>query len=348
MNELLLQDKYLINFLCERNDGLGYKEVKANTVSSDKLMIEEDLKSFIRDTDENRKAWRKLLPKFGHDEDKLMAAFMDFLLQRMKDGTNMAIFINANKSVTFEGERVHLFYPSGSEVHGDRLFQQNIFSVVQEMPYTFQHNDRKLFSFRPDVTFFINGLYIGYTELKSNYNNQSAWQNGRRKVLTNYEGAVREYLKIAKDNDANESIKKDFLKIFHKAIHLTTTDVTDTYVIRTIYKHFDAIRNPPASPAEQYPAVAEKEFKNYPLRKPGSHYPGKTERFEEVCRALYGKKMIEKEILYYNFIERELKKDSKGDKVYHEKTGKLIAPRPKQKFGADLDTVRQLHHAGSH
>ena len=41
--------------------------------------------------------------------------------------------------------------------------------------------------------------------------------------LTNYEGAVREYLKIAKDNDANESIKKDFLKIFHKAIHLTTT-----------------------------------------------------------------------------------------------------------------------------
>jgi type I restriction enzyme R subunit len=31
MNELYLQDKYLVNFLCERQDGLQYKEAKANT-----------------------------------------------------------------------------------------------------------------------------------------------------------------------------------------------------------------------------------------------------------------------------------------------------------------------------
>jgi type I restriction enzyme R subunit len=33
MNELDLQDKYLINFLCTQPDGLLYKEVKENTVS---------------------------------------------------------------------------------------------------------------------------------------------------------------------------------------------------------------------------------------------------------------------------------------------------------------------------
>jgi type I restriction enzyme, R subunit len=43
MNELDLQGGYLLNFLCSRTDGLGYKEVTANTVSSD-FVIEEDLR----------------------------------------------------------------------------------------------------------------------------------------------------------------------------------------------------------------------------------------------------------------------------------------------------------------
>ena len=46
--------------------------------------------------------------------------------------------------------------------------------------------------------------------------------------------------------------------------------------------------------------------------------------------------MIEREILYYNFIERELVKSEKGkQKTYKHNDGRLIAPRPKQKFGAD-------------
>ena len=46
--------------------------------------------------------------------------------------------------------------------------------------------------------------------------------------------------------------------------------------------------------------------------------------------------MIEKEILYYNFIERELiKKEGSKVKEYKHNDGRLISPRPKQKFGAD-------------
>lgn len=336
MNELLLQDKYLIHFLTKRTDGLGYQEVKPNTVSTGTLLIEDDLKTFLKETELNKPAWKKLLPQFGHSEEKLMAAFITFILERMKDGTNMAIFINSNKTITFKGIQFHLFYPSGSEIYGNRLFEQNIFSVVQEMPYTFKYQKKKKYSFRPDITFFLNGIYIGYTELKSNYNNQNAWKNGRKKVMTNYEVAVDRYLEIAADNDKNESIKKDFLKIFRKAIHITTTDIEDTFVIRNIINHFDAIRNPSNVVGERYQDVVEKDFKPYPLRKPKGQYGSKTEQFEEVFRALYSKEMIEKEILYYNFIERELKKDKKmGKKVYHNKTGRLIAPRPKQKFGAD-------------
>ena len=245
MNELDLQDKYLINFFCERADGLQYKEVKANTVSR-QFFIVEDLKHFLSETSLNKDNYRKLLRKFGNEKE-LMEAFMDFLNGRIKSSMNMAIFINSNKSVTFEGVTLYLFYPTGSEFNEDKLFNENIFSVVQELPYTFKYQGKQLYSFRPDLSFFLNGIYLGYSELKSNYNNQNARNNGRKKVAKDYLSAVQEYLIIADGNDISQSVRKDFLKIFEKAIHITSTDINDTYVIRNISNQFEEIKNTVAS-----------------------------------------------------------------------------------------------------
>jgi len=334
MNELDLQDKYLINFLCERQDGLLYKEVKANTVSR-QFFIVEDLKQFLSETSLNKDNYRKLLKKFG-SEKELLDAFMDELNERIKSSKNMAIFINSNKTVTFEGITLYLFYPTGSEFSEDKLFNENIFSVVQELPYTFKYEGKQLYSFRPDLSFFLNGIYLSYSELKSNYNNQNARTNGRKKIAKDYLSAVQEYLVIADDNDISQSIRKDFLKIFEKAIHLTTTDVNDTYLIRNISNLFDEIKNTVTSDShdfEDYDKKFFKDFKTYPLRNPKA---SKTQRFEEVFKALYDKRMIEKEILYYNFIERDLiKKDGNKNKEYKHNDGWLISPRPKQKFGTD-------------
>jgi type I restriction enzyme R subunit len=334
MKELELQDKYLVNFLTERPDGLKYKEVKANTVSA-QFFVVEDLKHFISSTTLNKDNYRKLLRKFS-SEKELLDKLMEFLNQRIKEAMNMAIFINSNKSVTFEGIKLHLFYPSGSETHEDKLFDENIFSIVQELPYTFKLEGKQIFSFRPDLSFFLNGIYLGYSELKSNYNNQNARDNGRKKVAKDYLQAVQAYLEIADGNDVSLTIRKEFLKIFEKAIHITSTDINDTYVIRNISNQFDEIKNTVASDSydfEPYNKKLFKDFKPYPLlNKAGS----KTERFEEVFKALYDKKMIEKEILYYNFIERELvRKENSRGKEYKHNDGKLISPRPKQKFGAD-------------
>ena len=177
---------------------------------------------------------------------------------------------------------------------------------------------------------------MGYNELKSNYNNQNARNNGRKKVAKDYVEAVQKYLQIAGSNDLSQTIRKDFLKIFEKAIHITSTDVSETYIIRNISNQFDEIKNTVISGSydfEDYYKKTFKDFKTYPVvNKKGN----KTERFEEVFRALYDKKMIEKEILYYNFIERELiKKDNSKTKEYKHNDGRLIAPRPKQKFGTD-------------
>lgn len=334
MNELDLQDKYLINFLCEREDGLHYNEAKANTVSSH-FFIVEDLRNFISETTLNKDNYRKLLRKFN-SEKELMNDFMEFLNQRIKESMNMAIFINNNKSVTFKGIKLHLFYPSGSEAYEDKLFHENIFSVVQELPYTYSYEGKQKFAFRPDLTFFLNGVFLGYSELKSNYNDQNARKNGRNKVAKDYLQAVQEYLLIVDKNDVTATIRKNFLKIFEKAIHITATDIQDTYVIRNLSTQFDGIKATVAAGSydfEDYNKRVNKEFKPYPLQNPNG---SKTERFEEVFRVLYDKKMIEREILYYNFIERELvKKENSKSKQYKHNDGRLIAPRPKQKFGAD-------------
>ena len=200
MKELDLQDKYIIHFLCERPDGLQYREAKANTVSKE-FFINEDLKNFISDTTLNKTNYRKLLKKFS-SEKELLAAF----------------------------------------------------------------------------TAFLNGMFLGYNELKSNYNNQNARNNGRKKVAKDYLEAVQEYLQIAGSNDLSQTIRKDFLKIFEKAIHITSTDVSETYIIRNISNQFDEIKNTVNSgnyDFEDYYKKTIKDFKTYPVvNKSGTKMPG--------------------------------------------------------------------------
>lgn len=334
MKELDLQDKYIIHFFTDIKEGLGYKEAKANTVSP-KFFITEDLKYFISETSLNKSNYKKLLKKFD-SEKELMDAFTTFLDDKIKSSMNMAVFINSNKSVTFEGVKIYLFYPSGSVLQEDKSFDENIFTIVQELPYVFKHEGKTRFSFRPDLSFFLNGIYLGYSELKSNWNNQTAGKNGRHKVMKDYLSAVQEYFSIADKNDISQTIRKDFLHIFEKAIHITATDLSDTFVIRNIATFFDDIKATVSKgdyDFSDYEKKMLKDFKPYPLVNPKAD---KLARFEEVFRALYDKKMIEKEILYYNFIERELiKKEGSKTKQYKHNDGRLISPRPKQKFGTD-------------
>jgi len=332
MTELDLQDKYLIHFLTERTDGLNYKEVKANTVSS-KFFVVEDLKNFISETSLNKDNYRKLLRTFNNDEKKLLNEFMNFLNEKIKSSMNMAIFINNNRSLTFKGYKLHLFYPSGSVGSEDKLFDENVFSVVPELPYNYKYEGKIHFSFRPDITFFLNGIFIAYSELKSNWNNQSAKKNGINKVAKDYHKAVSAYLELADNNDLSQTIRKDFLKIFEKAIHITSTDVNETFIIRNISTYFDDVKTYGDYDFDKYQIKVSANFKSYPIKNTKAT---RQKKFEEVFSFLYSKKMIEKEILYYNFIERELIiKEGSKQKEYKHNDGKLISPRPNQKFGTD-------------
>ncbi|OWS72795.1 restriction endonuclease subunit R [Polynucleobacter aenigmaticus] len=335
MNELHLQDKFLIPFF---RDGLGYKEVKANTVTQ-ALVIEEDLQAFIENSSLNRKPYELLLKKYRSDKKALLQDLMTLIAERISSSRNMALFLNANKSITLEGIKLHLFYTSDSVIHDNALFDENLFSVVQELPYKFNYQGAQIFAFRPDIVTFVNGIYLGYSELKSNYTSQTASKNGRGKVIKDYFEAVKVYHQYIDSNEMlsdkeKQALRKDFLKIFENAIHITTTDIGETYVIRTIADYFDEILTTCRDgkfDREEIEKKAHGVFKLYPLLKPDAD---KKDKLKELFSALYGKFMIEKEILYYNFIERDVYVN-KGVKEVKDQAGYLISPRPKQKFGTD-------------
>lgn len=335
MSELHLQNKFLIPFFCQE---LGYQEVKANTITNS-LIIEEDLQTFISTTELNRKPYEILLKKYQNNAKKLLSELIELIQERIASSRNMALFLNANKSVTIKGIKLYLFYTDDSVIHNSNLFEENIFSVVQELPYKYKYQNKQIFSFRPDISFFVNGIYLGYSELKSNFTNQTAKKNGRNKVIKDYFEAVRTYYETFDRNSylsdkEKDRYRKDLLKIFEKAIHITTTDIAETYVIRTIDHFSEEIITTCREgkyDREEYDKRVIQAFKPYPLLNPEAD---KKDKLKELFTAHYSKNALEKEILYYNFIERDVY-ITKGKKELKNELGHLISPRPKQKFGTD-------------
>ena len=333
-NEKALQEEFILPFFTrnESNHGLGYKQVRANTVSSS-LIIESDLVEFLKESRLNAPKYKQLLKKFNGNEEQLVKELLEFLIDKILSSRNMATFLKS-QTFSFKGIELSLFHRSGSSLDGDRDFNENIFSVVEELTYAYKYNGKKIFHFRPDISLFVNGIYLGYNELKSNYTNQTAKKNGKKKIKNDYEKAVRAYCEyIESDIALTESQKKgyrrDLLKVFEKAIWISTTDVNETYIIRDITQFFEKIRKNDS----KYEEEIEKALKAYPLSNSEKEYD-KREKLAEIFEVHFSKKMIEKEILYYNFIEKEVT-EIDGKKVFKSGDGRLISPRPKQKFGVD-------------
>ncbi len=334
MNELKIQHEYVMEFLCRLEDqgGLGYRNV-SNIVVSNDLFIPSIMGEFVKNS--QPETWARLLRKFGNDEQALQTALKDKVKETLLDAQNVAIYINGHKSITFEGEKVWLFYVSGTELKGDEEFKQNIFCAVEESSHTLKVDEVKLYTIRPDIMFFVNGIYIGYMELKSSTKGQTARVNGRQKVAKDYLATLKALTEQEKCDAKAMKHRKEVMAIYEKAIHLTASDCNETYVMRGISQFFDVAHqgftSEPAKTVDELTPFVLEPFKIYPVT-----ISAQTEkqRFEEVMRALYDKKMIEKEILYYNFIEYKYVK-KEGAKERTSNTGRLIAPRPKQKFGCD-------------
>lgn len=340
--ETQIQHREVIPFFVksEHEGGLGYRETSANLVSDD-LFIPSQLQEFISTS--SPMAWKSLISKYHHDEVALINDIKAAILEKMLETSNAATFFNKTQRLTFKGETLQLFYVSGTELNGDQDFEKNIFAVVEEMKHNIVCDGITLQRLRPDVSFFLNGIYLGYMELKSVTNGQRAVDKGRGKVITDYLESVKGLADRQHWNEDALQERRATLFMFEKAIHLTACDINETYVLRNIASYFDDARREfydrTKTISDLRPGI-EKMFKLYPV---SSAALSERQRWEEVMRNLYSKKMIEKEILYYNFLQYKYK----GRANHRERVsnrGDLIAPRPKQKFGCDkiMNRVREM------
>lgn len=334
MNEPKIQREYVMEFFCtlEEKGGLGYRRV-SHTIVDNYLFIPSILGEFVKNS--QPKTWTRLLKKFDYNEQKLQNALRDKIKELFLESQNVAIFINGHKKITFEGETVRLFYVSDTVTKGDEEFKQNIFCAVEESSHTIKVGNTVLNRIRPDITFFVNGIFIGYMELKSSMMGQTAHNDGRKKIAKDYLATIKALTEQEKREPKVIKRRKEIMAIYEKAIHLTASDINETYIMRVISQFFNNVHqgfiSEPANTVGDFIENVIEPFKIYPVTPAAK---SEKERFEEVMRALYGKKMIENEILYFNFIEYKYTEE-KGKKVRTSNTGRLIAPRPKQKFGCD-------------
>lgn len=332
--------------LPEDKGGLGYSEKTHVQVRAD-LMMPYELAAFAEAA--SPEAWKKLKRKYNNNENKLAHSFADAVRRKLSESQNVAIGLNSNKSINFEGERIALFVPSASVTDGETGFRKNRFTVVRQVSHKIVYKGREICTIRPDLAFFLNGIYIGSLELKNISQNQTAEMNGRTKVVCDYLDALKSLVELG----ASRAEIHDALFMFEGAIHLTTTDIHQTYVLRALntmraqaVAHFTN-----KEPEARQNAITElmREFKLYPEElgeQEDKDRVGANELFHRTMAALYGKRMIEKEILYYNFIAYRYKKlENSKDKTTN--TGTLIAPRPKQKFGCEK-VMKRLNEMLAH
>lgn len=346
MDERKIQKDYVMQFLCRREDegGLGYRYVAPNVVSNG-MFIPSILVEFLQATQPAE--WHRLTKKFGGDEKALLTKLVETIREKVVDKQNVAIFFNTYKTITFEGEQLTIFYVPGTELRGDEDFRKNIFCAVEESSHKAKHNGTEITSVRPDVTFYLNGIFLGYMELKSVSMGQNAAEQGRGKVAKDYLAAVRALTTLEQTDPKAAKEKKALLAIYEKAIHITASDINETYVMRNMAQIYDTAHaeftlHPSTATVDQLVPEVKKVFKPYPVSSP--LLTGK-ERFEETARALYSKQAIKNEILYFNFISYNYKYDKKlKARVRTSNSGRLIAPRPKQKFGCDkiMGRIREM------
>ena len=195
MNERTIQHDYVMKYLCGREEegGLGYRETANNIVSND-LFIPAHLAEFISKSEP--KVWSRLLVLYKQDERQLLNDLKEEIKTRLLMSQNAATFFNKNRTINFAGESVPLYYVSGSELRGDEDFKKNIFAAVEESSHTVMVNDNRLYTLRPDITFYLNGIFIGYMELKSSIMGQTAVDNGRGKVIKDYLSTIKEFVQV--------------------------------------------------------------------------------------------------------------------------------------------------------
>lgn len=165
--------------------GLDWILGKPTDIDAARWIVTGDLLHFLREgCPLNAAAFAKASKGYGSDMDFLQAFLAEALLPKIEAKANAAFVLR--ESITFAGQSFVLWNEAprtGADSGAADLFKKNYLRVIPEAPFEriFQHSKKRIHR-RPDVVFFVNGLYLAYAELKTAQTVQTAAGHGRKKI----------------------------------------------------------------------------------------------------------------------------------------------------------------------
>lgn len=252
------QDGRIVGFF---TNNLKWKEGLREEIDRERWIVPSDLQWFLSQGNHtNAKSFSNLMKDYGSPAD-LVEDFIDSaLLPKITSAINAASVLR--EQISFKGQIFTLFNEPnivGAGVDADTTFDKNVFKVIQEAIFErkFEKIEKKL-NRKPDLTFFINGIYFSYSELKLSTQGQSASNQGREKVAHNFieaitasiedilvdEGYSLTSMPAWSDIGSRASIYNKILQsvvLFAKAVHITTIDDSKLYIMNDIAKFIPEI-----------------------------------------------------------------------------------------------------------
>lgn len=179
---------FLPFFTAPEPAGLNWMEGKPTDIDRDKWIIPADLLEFLKNgCPQNAAAFKQASKPFDSDVEFLNELWASVLSQKLRDSANAAVVLRDN--LVFQGQTFVLWNEApraGADKSAPALFETNRLRVIAEA--TFERHfpiTNKRIKRRPDVVFFVNGLYFAYAELKTAQTGQTAANNGRKKIAHN-------------------------------------------------------------------------------------------------------------------------------------------------------------------
>ena len=249
------QNGVFIPYLSEpQPGGLDWILGKPTDIDAARWIVPGDLLHFLREgCPLNAAAFAKAVKGYDSEMEFLHAFLAEVLLPKIEAKANAAFVLR--ESLSFAGQSFVLWNEApraGAESNAVDLFKQNLLRVIPEATFErqFPHSNKRIRR-RPDLVFFINGLYLAYSELKTAQTGQTAAGHGRKKIAHDCVEAGVAVLRETRERyavegarwpgfrhrDLSEKVRwevRQSICLYEKATHISAVDMGAMVVLPDI------------------------------------------------------------------------------------------------------------------
>jgi type I restriction enzyme R subunit len=225
--------------------GLDWILGKPADIDAARWIVPGDLLHFLREgCPLNAAAFSKVAKAYDSDVEFLQAFLTEALLPKIEAKANGAFVLR--ESLTFAGQSFALWSEApraGADSNAADLFKKNLLRVIPEATFErhFPYSNKRIRR-RPDLVFFVNGLYLAYSELKTAQTGQTAAGHGRKKIAHDCVEAGVAVLREARERyaaeggrwpgfrhrDLSEKVRweiRQTICLYEKATHISCVDM---------------------------------------------------------------------------------------------------------------------------